>query len=169
MGGDSELESDIIARLRRALAEAEQRGYLRGVRDTMDKIRNLVISDASVAESGGYASSNSLGAVVDVVQFEDSDGTNPDRKRAPRGLVREVVKRALDKAPGLTPAQIEATAQGDLEQMIRASSYRSELRKGQEAGLYRESDGKWFLVEEGKAEDSRSSNPSAFGTAAERR
>lgn len=168
MQQDSELENDIISRLRRAVAEAERRGYERGVRETMDKIQNLVMSDTTVTTSGGHASATELEADVEVDEAETSDNVVTDRKRAPKGLVRKVVKRALAARPGLTPAQIEATAQDDLEKMIRASSYRSELRKGRDAGLYREGDGKWFLVEEEKAEDSLSSMPSAFGVATER-
>jgi hypothetical protein len=155
MGRDSELEEDIVARLRRAVAEAEQRGYERGVRETMEKIHNVVMSDALGATLGGVARAIEPEADVGVNQSRDSDSATHDRKRAPRGLVRDVVKRALDKQPGLTPAEIEATAQGDLEKMIRASSYRSELRKGLDSGLYREQGGKWFLVERTKAEDSR--------------
>lgn len=168
MNHDSELEEKIISQLRRAVAEAEQRGYERGVRDTMDKIQSLVMSGTAAATSGGGASATVSETAVDADEPQDSDDTIHDRKRAPKGLVRKVVKRALAGRPGLTAAEIEATAQGDLEKMIRASSYRSELRKGREAGLYREDDGKWFLVEEGKAEDSRSSMPSAFGIATER-
>lgn len=168
MNHNSEHEEKIIAQLRRAIAEAEKRGYERGVRDTMDKIQSLVMSDTRAATSGGDASATIVGAAVDADEPEDSDDTIRDRKRAPKGLVRKVVKRALAGRPGRTPAEIEMTAQGDLEKMIRASSYRSELRKGREAGLYREDNGKWFLVEQGKAEDSRSSMPSAFGIATER-
>lgn len=168
MQHDSELEHDIIARLRQAVAEAERRGYERGVRETMDRIQNLVMSDTHITTSGGQAAAARPEVQDEIDEAEHSDHTITDRKRAPKGLVRKVVKRALAARPGLTPAQIEATAQDDLEKMIRASSYRSELRKGREAGLYRENDGIWFLVEEMKAEDSQTSIPSAFGITTER-
>lgn len=168
MNNDTELEEKIISQLRRAVAEAEQRGYERGVRDTMDKIQSLVMSSTRVARYGGDASATILDATVDADEPEDSDDTIHDRKRAPKGLVRKVIKRALAGRPGLTPAEIETTAQGALEKMIRASSYRSELRKGREAGLYREDGGKWFLAEKLKAEDSQTSTPSAFGITTER-
>jgi hypothetical protein len=168
MYNDSELEHEIITRLRQAVAEAEQRGYERGVRETMDKIQNLVMSGARIATSGVDSGTTTRDADIDDNDTEGKDSTVHERKRAPKGLVRKVVKRALTARPGLTPAEIEATAQDDLEKMIRASSYRSELRKGRESGLYREYDGKWFQVEEEKAEDSRSSMPSAFGIATER-
>ena len=159
MNHDSELEHEVVARLRHAVAEAEQRGYERGVRETMDKIQNLVMSGARVATSSVDVSEAARDVEVD--EAEHNTTTIHERKRAPKGLVRKVIKRALAAKPGLTPAEIEVTAQEGLEKMIRASSYRSELRKGRQAGLYRVDDGKWFLVEEMKAEDSRSSMPSA--------
>lgn len=144
---DSEFEKAIIARMRQAIAEAEQRGYERGVRETMNKIQTLVMSSASAATSGAEVSTAAIASAIKYDTTDDNAPTAQDRKRAPKGLVRKVIKRALTARPGLTPAEMEATAQGDLEKMIRASSYRSELRNGREAGRYREDGGRWFLVE----------------------
>ena len=168
MDRDSDLEHEIIIRLRQAIADAEQRGYQRGVRETMDKIQSLVMPDATTAASSSDVREATASVDTDDGEADDNSDTVKERKRAPKGLVRKVIKRALEATPGLTPAEIEATAQDEFEKMIRASSYRSELRKGREAGLYREDDGKWFLVENEKAEDSPASNPSAFGIATER-
>lgn len=165
---DSKLEEDIIARMRQAVAAAEQRGYERGVRETMDKIQTLVMSSASATTYSNEVRTVPIEAGLENDIAQDSTPMTQERKRAPKGLVREVIKRALTAHPGLTPAEMEATAQGDLEKMIRASSYRSELRNGREAGRYREDGGKWFLVEKMKAEDSQTSIPSAFGITTER-
>jgi len=168
MDRDSELEREIISRLRHAVVEAEQRGYERGVRETMEKIQSLVMPGSRSATSGGDVVAQTHDANGDVEDAEDDATTIHERKRAPKGLVRKVIKRALAAKPGLTPAEIETTAQDDLEKMIRASSYRSELRKGRAASLYHEDGGKWFLVEKLKAEDSQTSIPSAFGITTER-
>ena len=165
---DSQFENEIIARVRQVIAAAEQRGYERGMRETMKKIQNLVMSDAGVATSSAEVRTVAIEAETENHTGEDNAPTPQERKRAPKGLVRKVIMRALTKRPGLTPAEMEATAQGELERMIRTSSYRAELRNGREAGLYREVGGRWFLVDEMKAEDSRSSVPSASGITPER-
>jgi len=168
MGSDSDFENDIINWLRRALADAEQRGYQRGVRETMDKIQSLVMSDDRTALSSSNLRASTHPVDTNDDEAEDNVDAAQERKRAPKGLVRKVITRALEATPGLTPTEIEATAQGDLEKMIRASSFRGELRKGRKDGLYREDGGRWFLAEREKAEDGQSSIPSAFGITTER-
>lgn len=168
MSNDSNLEEEIVTRLRRAVADAERRGYDRGVHETMAKIQSFVMPPQNITTYGREepqhrATPNDNNSVGD-----DEDTSVEGRKRAPKGLVRTVVKRAIAQTPGLTASQIQETVQNELERMIQASSFRSELRKGREVGLYRENNGKWFLVETEKAEDSRSSIPSAFSITTER-
>ena len=163
---DSQLYKDeVVVLVARAIEEAERRGYERGVKDTMARIQQVVLGEVEAAKSGpGDVTST---AVVEPLITEDASPTQ--RKRAPKGLVRKVVQRALRERPGLTPKEIEATARDELERMISASSYRNELRKGRDSGLYREDGGRWYLAETEKAEDRPESHPSAFGKTTERR
>jgi hypothetical protein len=173
MQTDSSAEASLIEMLRRAVADAERRGYERGVKETMEKIQRLVLGGAAVATGSSevvVADAASRDA-VDTVVDDDADevGAPADRKRAPKGLVRKVITRALSAGRGLSVQEIQATAQGDLEMMIQASSYRSELRKGRDSGLYREDSGRWNLAAKEKTEERPESTPSVFGSAAEGR
>ena len=128
MSHDSNLEEEIVTRLRRAVADAERRGYERGVRETMAKIQSFVMPVQTTTSFGGNDQQRSA-TPHDDNSIEDDNVTQVEgRKRAPKGLVRKVVKQALSQTPGLTPAQIQNTAQTALERMIQAGSYRSELR-----------------------------------------
>ena len=173
MQTDSSAEASLIEILRRAVADAERRGYERGVKDTMEKILRLVRGGAEVSTGSGQvvvadaASSDAVDTVVDDDAVEVEAAV--DRKRAPKGLVRKVITRALSEGSGLRVQEIQATAQGDLEKMIQASSYRSELRKGRDSGLYREDSGRWYLAAKEKTEERPQSTPSVFGSAAEGR
>jgi len=153
MSQDSNFEEEIVTRLRRAVADAERRGYDRGVRETMAKIQSFVMP-TQIVTIPGRDDQQHRATPHDDNSVGDDDVTKVEgRKRAPKGLVRKVVKQALSQTAGLTPAQIQETAQTELEQMIQASSYRSELRKGRDLGLYREVNGTWYLVENERAED----------------
>lgn len=167
MQTDSSAEASLIDALRRAIADADRRGYERGVKDTMEKIQRLVLGGAAVATgSGEVAEADATSRdVVDTVLNEDAAEVEAavDRKRAPKGLVRAVITRALRDGRGLSVQEIQATAQGDLELMIQASSYRSELRKGRDSGLYREDSGRWYLAAKEKTEERPQSTPSVFG------
>lgn len=165
MTGDS---VDKIANdIRAALATAERQGYdrgvaegyERGVAETMQKIQSLVMGATSQPVSGHKVA---VGTSEDAAPSAP-DSPHKERQRAPKGLVRKVIVRELQRLPGLTPSEIEAGAEGELEEMISSSSYRSELRKGLKEGTYREEGGKWFLADQEKAEDSTQSKPSAFG------
>lgn len=133
---------DMFARFREMLEEAEARGYARGREDAITAItaaaRNVAVPAAPAAPA--------------LVKDEREAQDETQRQRAPRGLARKVCMRALLRKDGMMPREIEATAEGDMERMISASSFRSELRNGREHGLYRDEGGKWFLTEEGEAE-----------------
>ena len=167
MQTDSSVEASLIEILRRTVADAERRGYERGVKDTMEKIQRLVLGGAEVATGSGevivadVTSSDAVDTVVD----GDADEVDAaiDRKRAPKGLVRMVIIRALSDRSGLSVQEIQATAQGELEKMIQASSYRSELRKGRDSGRYREDSGRWYLAAKEKTEECLESTPDVFG------
>lgn len=88
--------------------------------------------------SGGHTKSAKSGPV---------DDSAAERKRAPRGLPRKLVKRVLkDNAYlGTSPQDITDAAVDEFEKMIAVSTIRGELRKGKEDGLYIEKDGLWYL------------------------
>jgi hypothetical protein len=163
---DSQPDKERVAALVvRAIEEAERRGYERGVKETMARIQQVVLGGAEGAKYGP-------GDVkpTDAVEPMIAESASPtQRRRAPKGLVRKVVQRALRERPGLTPKEIEETARDDLERMISSSSYRSELRKGRDSGLFREDGGRWYLAETDKAEERPESLPSAFRATTERR
>lgn len=173
MQTDSSAEASLIELLRRAVADAERRGYERGVKDTMEKIQRLVLGGAAVTTGSSEATvADAVGGdAVEKAMGDDADDADAsvDRKRAPKGLVRKVIVRALNTGRGLSVQEIQATAQGDLEMMIQPSSYRSELRKGRDSGLYREDSGRWYLAAREKTEERPESTPSVFGSAAEGR
>lgn len=68
------------------------------------------------------------------------------RKRAPKGTVGKLVRRALSVHPGLTPNEILARAESEFEKMIKPASIRGELRSGLSAGRYQRLRGRWSLV-----------------------
>jgi len=166
MQNDSSVEATLIEILRRAVADAERRGYERGVKDTMEKIQRLVLGGVTIATgSDEVVPADTVGSdTVDAVVDDEADevDTGGQRKRAPKGLVRKVITRALSDGNGQSVQQIQATAQGDLEMMIQASSYRSELRKGRDSGLYREDSGRWYLAATQKTEGVLSGRSSVF-------
>lgn len=166
---DSPDEASLFEFLRRAIADAERRGYDRGVTETMEKIQRAVLGDAGATSLSDL---KPLGVGVQQDGLEDDTlegGGVLDRKRAPKGLVRKVIARALYGGIGLSVQEIEATARGDMEKMIQPSSYRSELRKGRTDGLYREDSGRWYLVANEKTEERQQSTPSVFGSLSEGR
>lgn len=80
-------------------------------------------------------------------QHQQIDNERPGgRKRAPKGLPRKLVTRALGEASsGLTPQQILDSSKTDYEKMIKVTTIRSELRNGKSDGIYEEDRGLWFL------------------------
>jgi hypothetical protein len=78
----------------------------------------------------------------------ESPSATSSRKRAPRGLPRKLVSRVLydNDAFGSTPQDIVDSAVSEDEKMIAISTVRSELRKGEDEGIYQSSDGDWRLT-----------------------
>ena len=166
METDSPVEAKLIELLHRAVADAEQRGYERGIKETMAKIQRLVLGGDEAATLSDLQVEQHAPEHDNAEGHNTADDDGNDRKRAPKGLVRKVIVRALSDRTGLSVQGIQATAQGDLEKMIQPSSYRSELRKGRDSGLYHEDSGRWYLVANEKTEERPESTPSVFGQAA---
>lgn len=85
----------------------------------------------------------------DKVDLDYRSASTHDRIRAPRGLARKMMQRVLNDNAiyGMTVAQIVDARATAYEKMLKASSIRSELRRGASEGLYIERNGKWFLHE----------------------
>ncbi|MDF1855016.1 hypothetical protein [Pseudooceanicola sp.] len=149
------ITSEIEALIKRASDEA----YARGKEDAKREMLMLLSPGVTAAQSEDEQNNT--------FDQEDDDAT-PQRKRAPRGLPKALTMRMLSASrTGLTPQQIVDGAQTENEQMIAVSTIRSELRKGQKSGLYKEVNGLWFLCE---AEDnSVEGSPSASNFSHERK
>lgn len=149
--------------IRQVVADAEKR-----VREqVVDEIRAIVAKGAAPLPVGD---GNNMAARAARGEYPISPaGEHPipkKRKRARTGLVREVVMRELADAPpgGFTPSEIANRVRTDEERAISASSFRSELRAGQDLGAYKSVEGgKWVLAraeeENEKAGSAVESNP----------
>ena len=144
--------------LHRAEHDAFQRGYEAALARMAEFAKNAHRTPDLAQPADSIAGPIEGQPVEDVEGQEEPRGV---RKRAPKGLVRTVVKRALRERPGQTPGEIEGWAQTDEERLIQSSSYRSELHAGMRKGLYRNEGGRWFLAENGEAEDAHQDEPSA--------
>lgn len=155
------------------------------VRDTEKRVAQEIVTKIlkSVSTGGVFAeATQAVAAERDVPASEGDQSATEEavattappvraepptkRKRARQGLVREVVMRELANAPagGLTPSEIANRVRTDEERAISASSFRSELRAGGEAGIYKSVEGgKWVLAhveeEDEKAGSAVESNP----------
>lgn len=141
--------NDALNAVHNALSEEIEAAYNRGKADAKAEILALL-------SSGGVGAVQRTQEVVQTPP-EDENGNEDDsdeahvdnsRKRAPRGLPRALAERVLAayRSEGCTPADIIEHAETDYERMIKLTSIRSELRRGEEEGRYREHGGIWFLA-----------------------
>jgi hypothetical protein len=112
--------------------------YERGRKDATDAIFK--------AATGQSANLNDR-TQFDSIPSPDLTATSvAGRKRAPRGSVERVIRRALDANPGgVTIRQIMDMRETEGERMIADSSIRGELRRGIGA-RYKEVRDRWFYV-----------------------
>ena len=140
----------IITDLRDALRAELNAAYERGKADEKAELLDFLASSGDLRESDAqYVDSSVLRADNDEDGVSDVIEADIDRKRAPRGLPRVLAERVMKEyeETGCTPAGILEQAQTDYEKMIKLTSIRSELRKGEKDGRYREHGGLWFLTE----------------------
>jgi hypothetical protein len=130
---------DIAETIRKMVADAEARGYARGMADAKQQFI------AQIHTIGGGVTTDTLISSADVDEEIVDDGA--ERVRAPKGVVRQLVRHALNVSPGLRPQEILQHARNDAERMVKPASVRSELNIGKRRGAYRLQDGKWFLSE----------------------
>jgi hypothetical protein len=129
---DNELEQ-IFAAIRKTVADA----YERGGQDAVSKI---------MAAASGLAADKDGSAPNQTPSPERPFGHEPARKRAPRGSVGRLVARVIDekRMEGAVAADFPAARKDGMEAMIRVSSIRSELQRGESAGEYESRDGRWY-------------------------
>ena len=141
--------ASITAHFAEAVEVARREGYARGQRDANEKIRALLAQDI-------LPQSQELSNAADQAPLYGVP-TVQERMRAPKGLPKDFVCRAVTKlaqradvTPGLkrgaSLTNILALAETSEEKMIAPSTIRGELRKGRKDGLYEEHNGLWFLA-----------------------
>ena len=149
--------STFLDEIANTLARAEAAAYERGKEDGRQECLDELIANARARQQAARQDTEPQAPRNNV---RPAGGARPafDRRRAPRGSVRELIRRALSSRPGLVPADILAEAETDYERMIQPASVRNELRRGRAAGRYRRSRGHWYLAEAGN--DEAEGNPS---------
>lgn len=139
--GVSAVEAKLFMAVREALKDAYAAGVAAGESVAIDRARKELIAQlAALVPSSLSARSEATSHHIEPVEGAG------ERIRAPKGLPRELVKRALAANPeGLIPSDIEKYAETDYERMVKLTTIRSELRRGKEEGLYVERGGVWSL------------------------
>lgn len=154
--------ADIV---KRAVSEAEAKGYARGLSDARSQM--LAALDRGFGSIRPEPLVNEVDQSVSDSLEEDSiarynERSVSDRQRAPKGIVPKFVTRVLSEHSGLLPRDFLQFADSEYEKMIRPDSIRSELSSGKTKGRYRTQDGKWFLSEEAEGQ-TMAGQPSASG------
>lgn len=129
-----------------------EQAYRRGYADGGNAMRDNILKAAGAPFAGAPAAM--IAAEVKPVQDDD-------KARAPRGLVRELVKRVLGESPGLAAGEIGERA-ARLDPRVSPTSASVELRR-LEGQLYRIEDGRWFLI--GDAEREKAERPTSAHSA----
>lgn len=136
------ISEEIIALIERAKADAYERGRADAKREMLDMLSHGVARPSSPYE----ATTNAEESFVE---------SNANRKRAPRGLVGKLILKTLGSqsysSVGLSPLEIEQSAETEDERMIKVSSIRGELKRRKDV-WYREIGGKWLLTDQGRRE-----------------
>lgn len=109
------------------------RAYERGYADGAENMRSTIMRAAGVMDS-----QPPLAPVAISVKH-----TTETQKRAPKGLLTQVVTQVLRETPGLTLTEIEARAVSR-DDRISSRSIGNELRR-LEGSHYRREDKRWFI------------------------
>jgi len=141
---------DAMNAIREATAAEIEAAYNRGKADAKAEILALLSAGGASAVKKPQDVDTSVRSGDNDDDYEsDEELEDHGRKRAPRGLPRALAERVLAvyRNEGCTPSDILEHAETDYEKMIKLSSIRSELRKGEQEGRYREHGGIWFLTD----------------------
>jgi hypothetical protein len=142
---------DINDAIRCNVEEAYRRGFSDGVDSAKAELLSALsgVSPKHKPEDGTEDVQRLAAPLVETTRKIDASTGYSERKRAPRGLPRDLSTRAMQANPnGVTPQDIADYAVTDFEKMIAMSSIRSELRQGEKDGRYKETGGLWFLRNE---------------------
>jgi len=132
----SQNELDDIARDMRALLE---KAYQKGVADTRAAILSAVQGPVGQAAQP-------------VARARTKPPSSGERQRAPRGLIRKVITQMLAERGPMSLQDIEA-AIPDYDQEVSPKSAGTELRRGEEQGLYERDVAGWRLKVKSEADD----------------
>lgn len=147
--------SSLRPEIDRALDVIRQEAYTRGRAEAKAEILALLqIDNPPALEQQRNEPALSEGQAQDVgPRVVHNANEDPElvaeRKRAPKGLPRELTLRVVRSRPdGVTAKDIADAAASDNERMIKESTIRGELRRGREEGLFEERNRRWFLKRE---------------------
>lgn len=138
-------EDERIRKIVDLIRELQSASYAAGAQDAIKRITSAAsVMQAELVPnvSRGLPSSDDTEGNDDEVEFEQET-----TRRLPRGIVRQLIVRALQNAPnGLATVDIQRFALTPDEKAVNANALRTELRRGVVHGRYREEGGRWFLV-----------------------
>jgi hypothetical protein len=122
------------------IAEIARDAYERGRKDALDAIVRAATGQTGALDGSKPSQPKPPIQVIGELFL--------GRKRAPRGSVETVIRRALDRNPdGATLSQILDYRESDGERMIADSSIRGDLRRGN-GTKYKEIGDRWFYANE---------------------
>lgn len=148
--------NDVVDKIREMLSAEVEAAYNRGKADAKAEILALLSSDGMKAVHEPQHVDQVITSADDIDSHESEDvHEDQDRKRAPRGLPRALAEKVLTiyGNTGCTAADILEHAETDYEKMIKLTSIRSELRKGEQVGRYQERGGIWYLTDASDIKD----------------
>ena len=125
-------------RLSALVAEIEAEAYARGRADSRKEVLTAL-------GTGGESKPRSRRSKTPAARSASKPRTSGG-KRAPRGMVRALVERALRDRPGLTAREIVDCAVTDAERLVKLTSIRVELHTGRRQSRYESTDGRWSLA-----------------------
>ena len=154
-----ELLQPVFDALRAAMREGARRAYEAGSRATVQAI----LQNATALLPGGATSPDErLSEVAKPIAYEDQariDIGGEVARRAPKGLVDEVLDLVLQKQPGMTQEQVDAAVL-EVDSRIAAKSVYNKLRAWEKMGRrFRRHRGLWYRVADIPAPWAESSSP----------
>jgi hypothetical protein len=132
------IEDPRINQIHSLVSGAVKDAYERGRRDALD-----AVVKAAIGQTGGVDISNLSRPAPPIQVVGEKIGL---RKRAPRGSVGIVIRRALDANPdGATLHQIMDSRKSEGELLMADSSIRGELRRD-DGMVYKKIGDRWFYA-----------------------
>jgi hypothetical protein len=119
-------------------------------RSELNEIETQVVALIHKAYQAGYQDART--AILNAVQTPLDGATHlvteqsatPKVIRAPKGLMRKLVKQVLARGDGLPTSDVGEYAH-ILDERVSPRSAGTELKRGEEEGIYENEDGLWYL------------------------